>query len=85
VDLSFVEYLEAQPDVDIVYYQFDPARESMGMVMRFLVAADPTIDVFLVRDLDSRLSLRERYGMRFKICSLFRRATGGPSRMCGTS
>jgi hypothetical protein len=34
-----------------------------GMFWRFFVSADPTVDRFLVRDADSRLSLREKFAV----------------------
>lgn len=58
-----VEFLKQQPDVTLEWYAFDPKEATLGTVKRFGLAADPTIDAFIVRDLDSRLSLRERYGM----------------------
>src|SRR5882757_6760699 len=32
----------------------------VGMTWRFLVLGDPLVDIFVIRDLDSRLSHRER-------------------------
>lgn len=58
-----VEFLKQQPDVELEWYPFDPEEPSLGMGWRFMVAADPSVDAFLVRDLDSRLGLRERYGV----------------------
>jgi hypothetical protein len=64
IKISFVDYLKAQPDVEIKYFTFEPNHRSMGMGWRFLPAGDPEVDVFIVRDLDSRLSFRERFGVR---------------------
>ena len=35
---------------------------SSGMFWRFMVADDPTVDRYIVRDTDSRLNARERFG-----------------------
>jgi hypothetical protein len=34
-----------------------------GMFWRFLVADDPTVDRFIIRDSDSRLNARERFAV----------------------
>jgi hypothetical protein len=63
IRIPLVDYLRAQPDVEIVTYSSDPEACALGRTKRFLVAQDRDVDCFLVRDLDSRLSLRERFGM----------------------
>lgn len=40
-----------------------------GMFTRFFVAADPSVDRFVVRDADSRLSLREKMAVNEWIAS----------------
>lgn len=59
----FIDFLRRQLDVEIVFFTLPPAEPTIGMTQRFMSAADPSVDAFLVRDLDSRLSLRERYGV----------------------
>jgi hypothetical protein len=42
---------------------------SSGMFWRFLVADDPTVDRYIVRDVDSRLNARDRYYVYSEKCS----------------
>ena len=52
-----------------------------GMFWRFLVAGDPAIDRFIVRDSDSRLNPRERLAVEVR----FNIATSGATRVIHTS
>lgn len=56
------DFIVQQPDVEVVRRTFNNSLPQIAMMWRFLAAEDPDVDVFLIRDLDSRLSLRERYG-----------------------
>ena len=38
---------------------------SSGMFWRFMVADDPTVDRYIIRDTDSRLNARERSALSF--------------------
>jgi hypothetical protein len=49
--------IESIPDTEIVLVDQDPNWQSM--FWRFLPASDPTVDIFICRDCDSRLSQRE--------------------------
>lgn len=54
---DFVEKLKSFDNVEIVEMEED--RNWTGMLWRFYAAADPTVDVMLSRDCDSRIHKRE--------------------------
>jgi hypothetical protein len=63
VDSSILRRLrETGEHVEIMNYtlQEEAFGPKFGMLWRFTVAADPTVDRFIVRDVDSRLNYRER-------------------------
>lgn len=52
--------LSMQPSVELVWMMANPQQPYDGMFWRFLPADDPSVEYFIVRDLDARLSWRER-------------------------
>ena len=62
VDFSWVNELKSY-DVELIFKSEEPTNtfmDSPGMFWRFEVLKDPTIERFIVRDTDSRLTQRER-------------------------
>jgi len=62
VDPSIIQRLrETGEHVEIMNYtkQEELYGSKVGMLWRFTVVADPTVDRFIVRDVDSRLNYRE--------------------------
>jgi len=55
---DIVEKLKNMQDVEVIEMPTD--GNWVGMVWRFLAACDPTVDVMISRDTDSRLGLREK-------------------------
>lgn len=58
--------------MELIPFAYESQASAKGMTWRFLAASDPAVDVFLIRDLDSRLSLRERFGMVFFFLFVFK-------------
>lgn len=66
VDKTIVRQLiNAGPHVEIANYsqQEQAYGSKFGMIHRFTVAADTTVDRYIVRDVDSRLNYRERFAV----------------------
>lgn len=59
VDAGTIQLLQSHSHVEVVRIP-DGEGEVAGMFWRFMVAADPKVERYLVRDTDSRLSARER-------------------------
>lgn len=55
-----IEILEELPNTKCIQMSSDSKKEWQGMYWRFLPASDPTVDVMISRDTDSRLSKREK-------------------------
>lgn len=62
VPINIVNKLKTYSHVELISI---PNGEgySAGMFYRFLVAIDPTIDRYIIRDVDSRLNARERFAV----------------------
>jgi len=58
VPAAVLENLRARPYAKLVDMQHSPIQNKM--VWRFLVASDPTVERYVVRDIDSRLTTREK-------------------------
>lgn len=57
------------PAVHCVILPFAPTQWEMGRFWRFLVADDDTVDLFIVRDSDSRIEARDVAGIRAFVAS----------------
>jgi hypothetical protein len=64
VPLPVLQVLGAQKHVALINLSKAPnVPLKNGMTWRFLVASDPSVDYFIVRDIDSRLGVRERFAV----------------------
>ena len=67
VDASVIKQLEAL-GAELIY--MSPTSDKIaGMFWRFMVADDPSVDRFIVRDTDSRLNPRDRFAVEEWITS----------------
>lgn len=60
VPAEIIKALDRMDNVEIVYA---PEEIRAPMMWRFLVASDPSVDTFVVRDADSRISKREKFAV----------------------
>lgn len=61
--------LLAQLPVHVVVMPFDPRHWELGMFWRFLVEEDPSVDLYIIRDSDSRIWARDLHTIEAFVAS----------------